>query len=245
MALTRVHLHSQETSLPTSAVIVKLAPLLPRSIRLSTPQSSHLKWFDTTDDRRTSSCVAQRETASCFNLRPIILRLSSMTLILLLTCSRVQRIALLNLVHLTLVEPRITCSRRRPLRLSSLPSNAPLHNLCRLVSKAAVAQFRRHKTLLTLLIYLAAFLILAIWDFRFKLLLCLTRVSLRREAWETPLVAWISHPQLLSGRSLFLNTLVPPLTVCLIPLSLSWQPRLSMMKQYLSEKLPCVVAIPE
>ena len=187
MALRRVHLLSQETS-PALAVIVKLSTLLPRSIKSFTPRSSHLKWFDTTDDRHTSSCVALRERASSFNLRPAILRLSSMTLTLLLTCSRVQRIALLNLVHLTRVKSRIARSHLRPLRLSSLPSNTPLPNLCRLVPKAAVAQFRRHKTFLALLIYLAAFLILVIWDFRFKHLLCLTRVSLRRLTWQTPLV---------------------------------------------------------
>jgi hypothetical protein len=189
MALRRVHLLSQETSLPTSAVIVKLATLLPRSIRSLTPQSFHLKWFDTTDDRRTSSRVAQSERASSFNLRPAILRLSSMTLILLLTCSRVQRITLLSLVHLTLVEPRITRSRLRPLHLSTLPSIPPLPNPCHLVLKTTMAQLRRHKTFLTLLIYLAAFLIPVPLRFRFERLLCLTRVSLRRETWETPLVA--------------------------------------------------------
>ena len=189
MALKRVHLFSQETSFPTSAVSVRLATLLPRSIRSSTPQSSHLKSFDTTNDWYTSSRVAQRERASSFNLRPTIPRLASMRLILLLTCSRLQRIALSSPVHLIHVEPRITRSRLRPWHLSTLASNAPLPNHCHLVPKAAMAQFRRHKTLLILLIYLAAFLILVTRRFRFERPLCLTRVSLRREARQTPLVA--------------------------------------------------------
>src|ERR1700761_5393548 len=112
-----------------------------------------------------------------------------MRLIQLLTCSRLQRIALLSPVHLTHVEPRITRSRLHPLHLSTLESNAPLPNPCHLVPKAAMAQFRRHKTLPILLIYLAAFLILVTRRFRLERLLCLTRVSPRREAWQIPLVA--------------------------------------------------------